>query len=886
MSTTSACKDDDPMLKRLQKRARDVPGPSENAIDWVRIESGVFAALDRPSARPRQASFPGPVIRAIVDWRPTPAIAWGFAALVVCALAGSWFTFQNSGASARILRVSGDVQCRTLGTSAAAIPGRMLSRGMSFSTAGRSLLVAQTDPGSYIALSPASEMTITALSRHVEEVALSRGMVSAQLRKVADRSFAVLTANAVCTALGTVFQVHAGVAENGGARTDLFVVRGAVRIRGRGRASVYRVVNAGQAVAMVGDSLGQPVFQPREIPADTSIDSLALRGMGLGAAENVPGLISITSDPPGARVRVNGENAGATPLNLQRTAGAYAIAVTMDGYRVWSKSFTLNWRETQFVHALLEPVGPGFAGRLAPSMTDTNAAAPKAGDSVAVVSPPVAKPADSAVRDSAIRRMPSRPLGWDAWVVNGNGRRTKGRVDLSVLELPCQPQDNPWRSDELRKIEEFISATTDLKASHQRPIISCAGICRDFDTWVKQANKRGYAPARPLAGPELESNALDLLADAAACLVDKKEGDYLARIKQTCADYLRLKFGLPGMPRDTAWSLAVSRRFETAPWQKQYLDEAESSFKTAAGAARPSAKDLRGIWRCLRGMQIMERPILLCEAGGLPLEIADDNMRMLRTYVNNGGFIYFTNATEYGVCQGVRDVITTIIQERLDDSAGTRLYNRLSRNDRRVSGFVFDKPQPVIFHPWTFFPMVLPQPADVEITILNRGGAVVFTDTLRRLPDGAYLQRRNGYRWNAVDNFNNEAPSGYYIYRAEAGLCRTTWPLRVSLLRYLKPGRHPIFSAAFPLSDIPSMHQSQPDDLPYMQRGVFGASINGRLSICYAEGYGELMILRDQRVKDLRHDAILRWMANVVVTALGKGSLVRGAEEPGVMPPK
>jgi hypothetical protein len=71
-----------------------------------------------------------------------------------------------------------------------------------------------------------------------------------------------------------------------------------------------------------------------------------------------------------------------------------------------------------------------------------------------------------------------------------------------------------------------------------------------------------------------------------------------------------------------------------------------------------------------------------------------------------------------------------------------------------------------------------------------------------------------------------------------------------------------------------------------MQRGVFGASINGRLAICYTEGYGELMILRDQQVKDLRHDSILRWMTNVVVTALGKGSLARGAEEPAVVPPK
>ena len=822
MRMAPACKDDGPTLKRMQERARNLPGPADDDVDWGRIEHGVFAALDRSSARSWQASFPGSVIQAIVDWRPTPAIAWGFAALVVCALAGTWFSLQRSG-GARLLRITGNVQCR-MPKAIAAAPGLALKRGMTFSTGERSLLVAQTGPGSYVALSPASEMTITALSRRVQAVALSRGMFSAQLRKVADRSFAVVTANAVCTALGTVFQVHAGVAENGGARTDLFVMRGAVRIQGRHRTPAYRVVNAGQAIAMVGDSLGQPVFQPREMPADTSIDSLALRGMGLGAAENVPGLISITSEPPGARVRVNGENAGAV------------------------------------VKA--------------------------AGDSAAAASPPVAAHADSAMRDSARTRLPARSLGWDAWLVCGNGRRTKGRVDLSVLELPCQPQDNPWHSDELRKIEEFISATTDLKASHQRPIISCAGICRDFDTWIRQANKRGYAPARPLAGPELECNALDLLADAAACLVDKKEGDYLERVKQICADYLRLKFGVPAIPRDTAWSLAVARRFETPLWEKQYLDDAESSFKTAAGAARPSAIDLRGIWRCLRGMQIMERPLLLCEASGLPLEIGDDNMRMLRTYVNNGGFIYFANAADYGISQGVRNVIATIIQERLDDSAGTRLYNRLSREDRRVSGFVFDKPQPTIFHPWTFFPMVLPQPADVEITILNRGGAVVFADTLRHLPDGAYVQRRNGYRWNAVDNFNNDVPSGYYIYRAEAGLCRTTWPIRVSLLRYLKPGRHPIFSAAFPLSDIPSMHQSQPDDLPYMQRGVFGAFINGRLSICYTEGYGELLILRDQQVKDLRHDAILRWMANIVVTALDKGSLARGVVEPAVMPPK
>jgi hypothetical protein len=173
--------------------------------------------------------------------------------------------------------------------------------------------------------------------------------------------------------------------------------------------------------------------------------------------------------------------------------------------------------------------------------------------------------------------------------------------------------------------------------------------------------------------------------------------------------------------------------------------------------------------------------------------------------------------------------------------------------------------------------MVIPRQTDVILTVYNRHGNRVFADTLRQVLPGAYVQRHKHYRWSGTDNFGNRLESGYYIYQMESDLAQRTGPLRISRLRRLESGKHPIFSSYYNLDDVPSVQSVSSRNLPDLEPGVYGAYVKGRLAVLYTEGYREKRGLSSgSGAGDAdTHLATLRWATNVVMLALAEGSLAR-----------
>jgi hypothetical protein len=275
----------------------------------------------------------------------------------------------------------------------------------------------------------------------------------------------------------------------------------------------------------------------------------------------------------------------------------------------------------------------------------------------------------------------------------------------------------------------------------------------------------------------------------------------------------------------------------------------------------------------LRISEMMRLPILFCEPRGVPESILPENMRLIRSYVNNGGFIYFINTGDFKTAMAIRGIISQIIQETIADPVGDKTFDKLRKGDQDVSGYVFRNPEPNPFHPWTFFPMIIPRYTNVNLTIYNKIGIIVYADTLKNKAPGTYLQKKRDYKWYSVDNLGNEVQSGYYIYQIEADLFKKTGALRVSELRRLPNGKHNIFSSYFNISEVPSTETVSSDQLPYGERGVFGYLPKGRLAICYTEGYKEKNAIpsSDQAARE----AALKWMTNVIIQAISEGSLAR-----------
>ena len=65
--------------------------------------------------------------------------------------------------------------------------------------------------------------------------------------------------------------------------------------------------------------------------------------LGSGAAK---GFIAITSQPPGAEIKINGEDSGSTPATVGLTSGHYTVAVEQEGYPTQERTVDLKDGET------------------------------------------------------------------------------------------------------------------------------------------------------------------------------------------------------------------------------------------------------------------------------------------------------------------------------------------------------------------------------------------------------------------------------------------------------------------------------------------------------------------------------------------------------------
>ena len=461
---------------------------------------------------------------------------------------------------------------------------------------------------------------------------------------------------------------------------------------------------------------------------------------------------------------------------------------------------------------------------------------------------------------------------------NGEGQRTTGKLPLSILDIRGDSIGNPWRDGELENIAEYISTNTSVKAELGARAISFVDEYSSFDNWVNVCKQR--APSdhlKDISGKDPEIDVFELLANAIPYLSEKEYEKYRNLVRKIMTAYFTARYRQKLNPESQGWAGILEKEGATLPeWAKtDYFPEAEKSFIQTFNAASPNGSELRGIYNLLRISEIMKLPILFCDPRGNPEVIQPENERFLRTYINNGGFIYFINAAGFNKCNGVRGLIAHLIQETIDDPVGKKTLFDIKKHDRQISGYTFYDPDPQIFHPWTFFGMILPRQTNVNITIFNKFGAPVFLDTLKNLDAGAHTQRTRDYKWFAVDNQGNEVESGYYIYKIESDLCVKTGPLRVSRLRRLPNGKHRIFSSFYNISNVPTKEAVNPSELPYGDMNVFGVSDKGRLAICYTEGYKEKSVLGKSANDPPAQNAALKWVTNVVIYALSEGSLAR-----------
>ena len=110
-------------------------------------------------------------------------------------------------------------------------------------------------------------------------------------------------------------------------------------------------------VAITPSRLAQSMIVALERPGDAASRSVPTTGVPAppGTGQRVTGALVVDSRPAGARVFMDGELVGATPLALPSVrAGEHAIRLERDGYRRWSSSVRIVASERNRVTASLE----------------------------------------------------------------------------------------------------------------------------------------------------------------------------------------------------------------------------------------------------------------------------------------------------------------------------------------------------------------------------------------------------------------------------------------------------------------------------------------------------------------------------------------------------
>lgn len=530
---------------------------------------------------------------------------------------------------------------------------------------------------------------------------------------------------------------------------------------------------------------------------------------------------------------------------------------------------TLDFRVRPSVGTPATPVRvPGSAAASAETLlTDTSMVRPETPATDSGSAPRADSAAPAPRRGGARSRVDLLPEFAPDRQIRGSGRSIRGRVTPGILRLPTGGQGNAWAGTAIDDISAFVSNQSGLYVDPAWQTVSFDGKHKSFRQWLKDAARPRPITRHGVKESAPEESALEMLADAVSLLSEKDIDGSRRMLDDLISGFMKARFRKVVIPQNRDWARQAGVGANAPGWLRSSMLGAENACAAFRMSKKPSGTLLEPLYGFLRTMHIVGFPLLICRPSGEVDNLEEAQICLLRAYIESGGALYLSAGLDES--WGARRILERVLDETTHDSIGDTVLRKLQRTDRMQTGFRFNAPRPAVFHPFCCLPMVLPKACEVTVTILNRNGAPVFIDSLAAGP-GAYEDTYRCFRWYSQYSGGSSAPSGFYMYQVEAELAKQTFPIRVSALRRLTAGAHPIFQAYFTISDVPLLRSVEPIALPTNEPGVFGVRKGGRMAVCYSEGYGELNLIDNKETGGRGREAALRWMTNVIVYLLGE----------------
>lgn len=493
--------------------------------------------------------------------------------------------------------------------------------------------------------------------------------------------------------------------------------------------------------------------------------------------------------------------------------------------------------------------------------------------------------------------------------VSGKGKRMRAQLNLCLVSTPGATRGgatgytikggNADANDTLkskvswdyvfRKYNSVERARQWLKDNTQIQVTEntlTLNMENTFSDWVYNIKKRG-ALAVDSGSTYYEATALKILEHAVLAMeINSISGtrDFTRLARSAVFDYFRAKYDLSeveGMPVDMAVK-KIEDRFILREWRKKGLTD----LLNTANALTPEAgkdrliESIKPVYLFFRKAQALENPMLiLCNVIGLE-KIPEENMDVLRNYVENGGFIWIDDS---GVAMEninnqnnlAQIFIHTLMKfdERTDLTGKEQeTFKTLSRDDRNVQGIELGDPFPPYAHPQAFIPITVNRDVPVDVRIFNRLGILVklFSwDAKNPMKAGKYVTKDQALAWNCDNNQGEPVESGNYFVQMQSGLYQKTKLINVSKLRMLDE-KHPIMSVVHTFRNLPICTIESGSKFWNNRtygNAAFGYYFKGRMNILYTEGAGLVAGMGDLS-NSVSREMACKFLNNVIAFCL------------------
>lgn len=342
-----------PEIQKLKNALKTVSCKTKEEHEWQFLENTIVSKLEDTREVATKTSF----LSRYREWGPVFSRKFSIssAVLAIALIFGfgintfyaSVFNSPTPLVNSSVIQAKGSVSYSTSDNATAEVFDEQI-----YKTGEDGTIIVILDQGSSFILFENTKLIISKANEKEIKLYLDRGTILASVSKRKDgQKFSVVTDDAICDIIGTIFNVSVSPTDINSHITNLTVIEGKVKISDRKNLKNHTFVNSGEITSLHDHVLSEPYAYEENLVATPSV-TLIKQVCEISKNPNKPqGIIEIESTPSGAKIMLGNKIIGTTPMTLNHDIGTYSITLNKEGFDSWQKNIAVSMLTTTSISA-------------------------------------------------------------------------------------------------------------------------------------------------------------------------------------------------------------------------------------------------------------------------------------------------------------------------------------------------------------------------------------------------------------------------------------------------------------------------------------------------------------------------------------------------------